>query len=330
MEILQRYLHAIEFWLPNGQRQDIIAEISEDLHSQIEDKQAALGRQLNAAELEALLKQRGRPVVVANQYLPQHFLIGPVWFPTYVFVLKVVGLCYVLPWLVAFVVIHRIQNPAFNWGVTMLAAWATLWTVAFNAAGIVTLIFSLLQFGETRTHFLERWNPRQLPPVRDPYKISRYNSLAELAIGLAFALWWIAHVSTPVMFNGLAFRLTLAPIRVYFFWGYLAVALFNIVLAAINLYRPYWTGFRAACRLASNLAGAVLFCWLMKADIIANLYIANVDSARTLSIRNAIHLWANRCVPIVVIMAAVIVAIDLYRIVRVSGERIGLTTEPQN
>ncbi len=38
MEILQRYLHAIEFWLPRTQRSDIIAEISEDIHSPIEDR----------------------------------------------------------------------------------------------------------------------------------------------------------------------------------------------------------------------------------------------------------------------------------------------------
>ena len=38
MEIIQRYLHAIEFWLPKGQRHDILAEISEDIHSQIEER----------------------------------------------------------------------------------------------------------------------------------------------------------------------------------------------------------------------------------------------------------------------------------------------------
>ena len=35
MELLQRYLKAIEFWLPAGEKQDILAEISEDIHSQI-------------------------------------------------------------------------------------------------------------------------------------------------------------------------------------------------------------------------------------------------------------------------------------------------------
>ena len=51
MQMLERYLHAIEFWLPNDQRHDIIAEISEDLNSQIEDQQTALGRNLTEAEI---------------------------------------------------------------------------------------------------------------------------------------------------------------------------------------------------------------------------------------------------------------------------------------
>ena len=84
MELIERYLQAVAFWLPKGQQQDIIAELSEDLHSQIEEKETELGRSLNKAEIEAVLKQRGRPVLVANRYLPQRSLIGPVLFPIYV------------------------------------------------------------------------------------------------------------------------------------------------------------------------------------------------------------------------------------------------------
>ena len=44
MELLDRYLKAVKFWLPSDQKQDIIAELSEDLRSQIEDKESELGR----------------------------------------------------------------------------------------------------------------------------------------------------------------------------------------------------------------------------------------------------------------------------------------------
>src|SRR5438309_9276370 len=36
MELLDRYLQAVRFWLPKAQQEDIIAELSSDLRSQID------------------------------------------------------------------------------------------------------------------------------------------------------------------------------------------------------------------------------------------------------------------------------------------------------
>ncbi len=64
--------------------------------------------------------------MVANHYQPQHSLIGPTWFPTYVFVLKIVGLWCAIPWLITSVVIHRFQDPASNWSSTLVGAGMTV------------------------------------------------------------------------------------------------------------------------------------------------------------------------------------------------------------
>src|ERR1035441_6770264 len=97
MELIERYLQAVKFWLPNRQKDDIIAELSADIYAQVEERQASLGRKMSDAEVEALLKQRGRPVFVANRFLPQEQLIGPLLFPVYRFVIKVIALCYLVP-----------------------------------------------------------------------------------------------------------------------------------------------------------------------------------------------------------------------------------------
>src|SRR5258708_15483889 len=97
MELLDRYLQAIEFWLPKRQRQDIIAELSEDLRSQVEEKETELGRKLEDAEVEAILKRCGSPLEVASRYRPQQYLIGPTLFPIYRFVLAVLLLGGVVP-----------------------------------------------------------------------------------------------------------------------------------------------------------------------------------------------------------------------------------------
>jgi hypothetical protein len=96
MDLLNRYLHAVRFWLPKSQQEDIVAELGEDLRSQIEDREAALGRKLDEREIEAILDERGRPSLVASRYLPQQYLIGPVFLTFYRFGVKWI----VLPFLI--------------------------------------------------------------------------------------------------------------------------------------------------------------------------------------------------------------------------------------
>ena len=318
MPMLERYLNAIAFWLPEGQRQDIIAEIAEDLNAQFEEQQASLGRRLNEDELATLLKRRGRPVMVANRYLPQQSLIGPLWFPAYLFALKMSGLCYVLPWLVVFIVVHRAQHPGLAWSATLLTAGTTVWTVVFVAGSMVTLIFAILEVAAKKTNFLEKWNPRQLPTVRDPHKIPAASSITDLAANVAFLLWWLGYASSPLLFNGPAFKLTLGSEWTVYFWGYAVIAVLNIWLAAMNFKSRSWTGLRATARLMLDVSGGALFCWLMRAHLGAGLYVASLSPAQVAVLRSAMHLWRDRCFPFAVIVVAIIAVTDLMRISRVS------------
>src|SRR5882724_3063421 len=183
MELLERYLQAVKFWLPKEQKQDIIAELSEDLRSQIEEKETELGRKLSEAEVEAILKQRGRPVLVANRYLPQQYLIGPLLFPIYSFVLKIVALFYLLPWvlvwiaLLAFSPTYRAQHT--NLFTTALSAWSSWWVTALTVLATVTIVFVVLEQVQAKSGFLEKWDPRKLPPVRNPNRIQRSASILE-------------------------------------------------------------------------------------------------------------------------------------------------------
>src|ERR1700692_2777164 len=94
MELVDRYLKAVGSYLPAAQRDDITKELSENIRSEIEDKEAELGRPLNEAEQEAILKKQGHPLLVAGRYRQdQRSLafgrqwIGPVIFPFYIKVL---------------------------------------------------------------------------------------------------------------------------------------------------------------------------------------------------------------------------------------------------
>ncbi len=175
MELLDRYLHAVKFWLPRQQQDDIIAEISEDLRSQIEEREHQLGRSLNENEIAELLRRRGRPLLVANGYLPQQALIGPILFPIFILVLKIAVLCSVIPRLLVLIGFF-IFDPKYRMeglGVLIGRTWSELWFGMFVTFGIVTLIFAIIERTQEKSRWLEKWDPLKLPKVKDTRRIPR-------------------------------------------------------------------------------------------------------------------------------------------------------------
>jgi hypothetical protein len=322
MELVDRYLQAVRFWLPRTQQEDIIAELSEDLHAQIEEQEAALGHQLSAPELEAILKRRGRPVLVANRYLPQESLIGPVLFPIYKFVLKIVALCYLVPWvlvwfgMMSFSASYRAEHTGAGWLGAIVSAWSSLWFIAFMAVGTVTIVFAALERAQAKSGFLDNWDAGKLPPVRNPNQIPRSGSIVEVVANLVFGIWWIDIMSSPVILDRPEIRIVMSPVWRYFFWGFLLLALINTAVAGVNLARPYWTVLRASVRLATNGAASGLFCWMMKASLLAEITGAHISASRALEITNAINLGMGKVFPVVLAIGVVIALVDVWRILR--------------
>ncbi len=91
MTLLERYLQILGPLLPRKGREDILREISEDILSEMDEKQEELGRPLNAAEQEKIIQRRGHPVVAAARYRSLQYLIGPDWFPIYWLILRIAG-----------------------------------------------------------------------------------------------------------------------------------------------------------------------------------------------------------------------------------------------
>ncbi len=329
MELIDRYLHAVKFWLPRKQKQDIIAELSEDLRSQIEDKEAELGHTLNESEVAALLKQRGRPILVANRFLPQESLIGPTLFPIYLFVLKIVAAFYMVPWILVWtgIAIVRATHSSQSLIATIGLFWTSFWPVTLFWVGGVTIVFAILERVQAKSGFLEEWDPRKLPPVRDPNRIARSSSIVEVAANMVFCIWWIIGMWYQSFFHFAGVTVTLAPVWRYFFWGFLFVSVVNVALAAANLFHPHWSSLRAGVRLASDCAGSVLFCWLLKSNFLAGITVPNVEASKTQAITNAINWWDTKMVPAAIVICTVIAAFDVYRIIRL--KRTTSTLMPQ-
>ncbi|HET9317239.1 MAG TPA: hypothetical protein VFQ51_16730, partial [Vicinamibacteria bacterium] len=160
MQVLDRYLDAVGGYLPRDQRADIVAELAEDLRSEIEERERGLGRPLGEDEVAALLKRRGHPMSVAEGYLPSRHLIGPAMLPAYKRTVAIaLGVILALA-MVGFVVFSgpaREAAPALRG----LVVWVWLFAlVALAYVGLFTVIFGLVERRQRRAQATGQWDPR--------------------------------------------------------------------------------------------------------------------------------------------------------------------------
>lgn len=87
--MLEDYLRAVSRLLPRSKRDDIVAELRDEILTRIEAKEAELGRSLSDAETEQLLRDFGHPIVVAARYRdgPQYG-VGPALYPYWAFAVR--------------------------------------------------------------------------------------------------------------------------------------------------------------------------------------------------------------------------------------------------
>lgn len=320
MELLNRYLQAVKFWLPRSQQDDIIAELSEDIHSQVEERQGALGRKLNDTGVEQILKQRGRPLLVAEKYLPQKSLVGPVLFPANWFVLKLARLCYLLPWVGVWIALV-VLNPSYrthHLGVAAMGDAYVLWVNAITAFAVVTVVFAVLERAKDQS-FLTAWSPRQLPPVRDAHRISRFGSAVELIFGVFFGVWWLKILWMATLLDTAGVRISLSPVWRDFFWAFLFLALVNTGLSATNLLRPYWTRPRRGVRAAANFIAGTVLLLLSRAHATVAISGAAIPADKAAEIARIVALSLELSLAIGAIASFVIGAVDLWRAVAHDG-----------
>ena len=184
MTMLDRYLYAVKNSLPKDQAAgDIVAEIGDDLQSQMEEREAALGRTLTDDEQAALIKAYGHPRVVAARYGGVQHLIGPELLPFYWSTLSLVGTVVVAIELIGGAISALVaRNGALFFG-ALAAAWNSLIWIF----GIVTIIFALSERapkGEGRPFGsrLFSWDPRRLPAPGAWPPVPRSSSLIEFIV----------------------------------------------------------------------------------------------------------------------------------------------------
>src|SRR5262245_26126365 len=163
MDLLERYLQAVRFFLPRKQQDDIVRELSENLISQMEDREEDLGRPLDEAEQAEILRRHGHPMLVAGRYRSRQQLIGPVFFPIYLYAVYAgLGVALLVTVVIASTTaILSAGDPVgrfireimqFPGRGLMVFAWTTL-------------VFAALDYAQANLRITGSWDPRTLPKV---------------------------------------------------------------------------------------------------------------------------------------------------------------------
>jgi hypothetical protein len=256
MELLDSYLRAVKRYLPRAQSSDIIRELSDDLRSQLDEKESTLGRPITDEEVMAFLKQHGDPMTVARRYRQDSpsltigwELIGPELFPMYLIMLSVNLVITVACVAIIFLFMHApITFEVFVFPVVVQII-------------VLTLVFIGLNL--VRRKYPQPWYypPAELSPM---IPIPWGYSIAGLILWGPVLLWWLALPYFPSLILGsAAAHLKLAPAWHNFYVPILLILSASISQRVISIFHPDWTWLVPFMRMIINAAGALVLYFLV-------------------------------------------------------------------
>jgi hypothetical protein len=304
-EILERYLQAVRFLLPQKQRQDVVRELRENLRSEIDEKESERGRPLDEEELADVLKRLGHPAVLALRYRQGPSLIGPAVFPLYWFAVKVVlSILAVVHILLPAIVFLVSGEPAGR----IVGLFLRYPTVAVPVLAWITIGFAVLDTAVVRSavgRALSRWSPRSLPPLVDE-KPDRPRSVAGLALHALLSVWWLASLRFPVLILGPAANiLTFGPIFYQLYVPMIVAAVAGIVVGSTRLSHPHWTKLHRFGALLLDALGLGILYVLSRAEKWFVLSQSATDAAVSQPLVDTVNSGLSIALPIALVAAGV-------------------------
>lgn len=202
-ELMERYIYQVVRRLPRDQQDEVAMELRELIGDMYEERDS----------MEDVLRELGDPVEFSRKYHDNaQYLIGPAYYDTYLWFLKVVLLCTAVPVVIAAVVNGVLEaDSAFPAAVTAFAirgiteGLISLFSCCISVVGGVTILFAILERKQIKVEqkarrqwqvqdlgdnfSAPRWTPRMLSPLPHPKaRISRGDSV----VGIVFIVIFCA------------------------------------------------------------------------------------------------------------------------------------------
>lgn len=197
MNMLEAYAHQVVSYHPVAQRDDLFAEIYDELCEEFSDQQAQTP---DLSEVDFLNKYKQHPMRYATQLASDSatYLVGPQFYFSFLSAMKVALSVVVL----------------FHLAVGVLGAfasgdiWSAFWKMLLNAshtmlwvgAAVIGVFIALERSGE-KASWLDEWDAADLKPVNDHQSVSQLESSFDLGLSTFGLLFVLGIVDFPIVLN---------------------------------------------------------------------------------------------------------------------------------
>ncbi|KQS55463.1 hypothetical protein ASG17_05080 [Brevundimonas sp. Leaf363] len=161
MSLLDRYLNAVAAQLPRETRDDIIAELRDELETTLEAKAAEKGAPLTDTEVEAVLRDMGHPLAVAARFgAGPNVVVGPELYPWWMFGVR--AALTVMVFITAIGALVRVLVGDVEVGQAIGQGFHSLFTSGIAIVGLATIAAFIIERQATKPEFLTKWRVKDL------------------------------------------------------------------------------------------------------------------------------------------------------------------------
>jgi len=268
MDLLKSYAHQVVSYHPEKARDDLFAEIYDELCEEFKDWQ-----EMNPgkSEVNFLDANREHPMKYATRLAAEDsaYLVGPQFYFSFLSALKI-GATLTGGFYLALAAIYASVS-GLHLGTFLRVLSGFPLTLLWVSAAILGVFVALEKSGE-RASWLDKWSAADLGQIDDHKPMSRGNTLIDLGIAVLALLWLVDIIQVPAFIdldgNSISYWLIDLP---DWFWIAVGVMLvFDIAYALFRLTRNFWSPRLRLTTIASTLLWiAVLGFAIVQPDFIS-------------------------------------------------------------
>ena len=189
MDLLKVYTHQVVSYHPPADRDELFAEIYDELCEEYADQLESDPSLSQAAFLD---KTRQHPMKYASRLASEHssYLVGPQFYFSFLSALKI-GASITVSVFFMIALVSAVVND-YQWRTFLQVLLDIPATLLWVSAAILGVFIALEKGGERAT-WLENWKASDLKPADDHQSISRGDAFFDLSLS-AFGLLWIFDV----------------------------------------------------------------------------------------------------------------------------------------